>query len=401
MKINLPINNFKLEGNKVFINDLIVEYEEISEDTREIVESLISKGAYGSALLTLNMFYNVKKFNEADYSHKDYVSYLSECNNLMEECVVETKEAHNFRPLINLNGLEIMENATSIARGKGDTLLVEDFRTGRTVLNERYLKSAKYGSPEWHTYKIGDNEYEFKCQTWETRGGWGHSVTLYDTRNFDIIAEVDVRYYNRTWESFTFQTAMLKACREAMNKYDNLEADMNQLYDRIEEGDRGTRAEMQRTTISEEAEGTQCSDIAEKKDQSVGSLQKPKKPKKFIVKEEKEPFTPSEIDKYVANYNSKTGSHKHPEDFTWMYMAGTIDGMKVKGVKGTQIFDVNSGEYLGSYNDYVKEAFKVPRNHGFKGFMMSESGFYTRGNYVLIKEGSKIKAVSKKSLKIK
>ena len=401
MKINLPINNFKLEGNKVFINDLIVEYEEISEDTREIVESLISKGAYGSALLTLNMFYNVKKFNEADYSHKDYVSYLSECNNLMEECVVETKEAHNFRPLINLNGLEIMENATSIARGKGDTLLVEDFRTGRTVLNERYLKSAKYGSPEWHTYKIGDNEYEFKCQTWETRSGWGHSVTLYDTRNFDIIAEVDVRYYNRTWESFTFQTAMLKACREAMNKYNDLEADMNQLYDRIEEGDRGTRAEMQRTTISEEAEGTQCSDIAEKKDQSVGSLQKPKKPKKFIVKEEKEPFTPSEIDKYVANYNSKTGSHKHPEDFTWMYMAGTIDGMKIRGVKGTQIFDVNSGEYLGSYNDYVKEAFKVPRNHGFKGFMMSESGFYTRGNYVLIKEGSKIKAVSKKSLKIK
>lgn len=483
MKINLPINNFKLEGNKVFINDLIVEYEEISEDTREIVESLISKGAYGSALLTLNMFYNVKKFNEADYSHKDYVSYLSECNNLMEECVVETKEAHNFRPLINLNGLEIMENATSIARGKGDTLLIEDFRTGRTVLNERYLKSAKYGSPEWHTYKIGGNEYEFKCQTWETRGGWGHSVTLYDTRNFDIIAEVDVRYYNRTWESFTFQTAMLKACREAMNKYDNLEADMDQLYDRIQEGDRGTRAEMQRTTISEsanvfnrdeakkvlgggnivviskkgyvptnfivadgavfynnreisfgwnmhpnmrtvedlldfmekmsnegytisynmteEAEGTQCSDIAEKKDQSVGSLQKPKKPKKFIVKEEKEPFTPSEIDKYVANYNSKTGSHKHPEDFTWMYMAGTVDGMKIKGVKGTQIFDVNSGEYLGSYNDYAKEAFKVPRNHGFKGFTMNESGFYTRGNYVLIKEGSKIKAVSKKSLKIK
>jgi hypothetical protein len=75
--------------------------------------------------------------------------------------------------------------------------------------------------------------------------------------------------------------------------------------------------------------------------------------------------------------------------------------MKVRGVKDIQIFDVNSGEYLGSYSEYMKEAIKVPRNHGFKGFMMSESGFYTRGNYVLIKEGSKIKAVSKKSLKIK
>lgn len=209
MKINLPINKFKFEDNKVFINDLIVEYEAVSEDTQEILESLISKGAYGTALLTLNMFYNVKSINEAAVTQKDYLSYLGECNKLLDEkeCLVEGDEALKYKPLINLNGLEIMESDNNIARGKGSRLVVEDFR------------------------------------------------------------------------------------------------------------------------LKEEAEGTQCSDIAEKKDQSVGSLKKAKKPKKFIVKEN-----------------------------------------------------------------------NVPRNHGFKGFMMDESGMYTRGNYVLIKEGKEIKAVRKNNL---
>ena len=85
--------------------------------------------------------------------------------------------------------------------------------------------------------------------------------------------------------------------------------------------------------LNEEAEGTQVSDIAEKKDQEVGSLQKPKKPKKLIDKSEA----------------------------------------------------------------IMKEMKDVPRNHGFKGFMLDESGFYTRGNYVLIKEGKTIKAINRKS----
>ncbi len=332
MKINLPINNFKLEGNKVFINDLVVEYDEISEDNKEILESLISKGAYGSALLTLNTLYNVKKINEAEYNAEDYLSYLGACNNLMKECVVEVKEARDFKPLVNLNGLEIMESTTNIARGKGDTLLIEDFRDGVLIdkkeeLQEKFLRSAKYGSPVWHSYKVGDSEYEFKCQTWETRGGWGHNVILYSTSNYDTLADVDVRYYNRTWEMWEFQTAMEDACRKAMSSYPDLKEDLQKVYDMIQGGDRGKVSEMRRTSISE-AEGTQCSDIAGKKDQSVGRLKKAKKPKKFIV----------------------------------------------------------------------KEALDVPRNHGFRGFMKNESGLYTRGNYVLIKEGKTIKAINKKSL---
>lgn len=207
MFITLPIKDFKLNNNKVFINETVVEYEPISDDNREILESLISKGAYGSALLTLNKFYNVKNINESKCTHSDYINYLTECNNLMKECVSET-DAHNFRPLINLDGFEIMENADHIARGKGNKLLIEDFR------------------------------------------------------------------------------------------------------------------------LVEESEGTQCSDIAEKKDQNVGGLQKPKKIKKHIT-----------------------------------------------------------------------EMFKIPKNHGFRGFRLDECGHYTRGNYILINENGTIKAINKKYLK--
>ena len=86
--ITKPIKIFKLKGNKVYINENVIEYENISDETREILESLISKGAYGSALLTLNMFYNVKTINEEAYTQEQYLSYLGECNSLMEECVV-------------------------------------------------------------------------------------------------------------------------------------------------------------------------------------------------------------------------------------------------------------------------------------------------------------------------
>jgi hypothetical protein len=430
MKINLPINNFKLVGNKVFVNDLIVEYEDISEDTREILESLISKGAYGSALLTLNMFYNVKAFNESEYSNEDYLSYLGECNKLLKECVVEIDEAHNFKPLINLNGLEIMENAENIARGKGDKMLLEDFRTGE-LLQEKYLKTAKYGSPVWHTYKINDNVYEFRCAYWETRGGWGHNVIL--SLNYDQLSEVDVRYYNRTWEMWEFQTAMLNACSKAMKTHKELEAELKQVYDQIQEGSRGESAVMQRTTISESDEGPKYAPLEKRKPHRVfvpGDRVK--------IKELKNPSwkTDDYVDYYNKNYLGKSGTIKsdnyvgtlhqfkvdldEPFEGTRGYLDSgpvvTEDDIDFEDLneeaEGTQVSDIaeKKDQEVGSLQKpkkpkklidkseaIMKEMKDVPRNHGFKGFMLDESGFYARGNYVLIKEGKTIKAINRKS----
>ena len=344
--ITKPIKIFKLKGNKVYINENVIEYENISDETREILESLISKGAYGSALLTLNMFYNVKTINEEAYTQEQYLSYLGECNSLMEECVVETK-ARNFRPLINLNGLEIMENANHIARGKGDILLIEDFR------DNKHLNESDYTEMTVADY-------------------------IYEAIDAGLVSLEDIG----------------KAALSYMSS-DDLEdmVRMNDFYVPNVFNPTGDDEE----DMNEACEGTQSSDIAEKKDQEVGSLQKPKKPKKEIIEGNK-PFIPDKIDKYVSNYNTKTGKKKQAKDFTWQYMAGKVDGMKVKGDKQTHIFNVDSGDYLGTYSDYMNEMFRIPKNHGFKGFRLDEQGHYIRGNYILINECGSIKAVNKNKL---
>ena len=290
MFISMPIKNFKLKENKVFINKTSIEYEPISEDIREILESLISKGAYGSTLLTLNKFYNVKSINESEYTQEDYSIYLKECNNLMKECVSETK-AHNFRPLINLNGLEIMENENYIARG--NILLVEDFRE---KLNES-----------------------------------GNS------RADEII--LDFSQTDRNIEEFT------KALNEISRmEYEN-EIDKD-VYDKcikkIQELFKNK--EMSIDDLKEECEGTQCSDIAEKKDQEVGSLQKPKKLKKHFSE--------------MFNIPKSHGFKGFRLNEQGLYTRGNYilinENGNVKAVKKARVID-DYGNVLWDYDQVVKE----------------------------------------------
>ena len=278
MFITMPIKSFKLDGNKVLINESVIEYEPISDDSREILESLISKGAYGSALLTLNMFYNVKSINESEYTQEDYATYLGECNKLMEVNTIET-EARNFRPLVNLNGLEIMESADRIARGKGNKLLIEDFR-----LNEDSDGYTGNSRADEVVFEFSESERDVIAFT-------------------NALNEISRMEYDNQISKDKYD--------ECISKIQYLFVNENNSID----------------DLKEEVEGTQCSDIAEKKDQEVGSLQKPKKPKK-----------------------------------------------------------------------HFNEMFKIPRNHGFKGFRLDENGHYIRGNYVLINEDGSIKAVNKNKL---
>lgn len=278
MFITMPIKSFKLDGNKVLINESVIEYEPISDDSREILESLISKGAYGSALLTLNMFYNVKSINESEYTQEDYATYLGECNKLMEVNTIET-EARNFRPLVNLNGLEIMESADHIARGKGNKLLIEDFRLNKD--SDGYTGNSR---ADEIVFEFSESERDVIAFT----------KALNEISRMEYDNQISKDKYD-----------------ECIGKIQYLFVNENNSID----------------DLKEEVEGTQCSDIAEKKDQEVGSLQKPKKPKK-----------------------------------------------------------------------HFNEMFKIPRNHGFKGFRLDENGHYIRGNYVLINEDGSIKAVNKKLL---
>ena len=358
MFITMPITHFKLNENKLTINKTVVEYEEISEDAREILESLISKGAYGSALLTLNMFYNVKSINESDYTQEDYSIYLGECNKLMEECVSET-EAHNFRPLINLGGLEIMEGNDCIARGKGDKLLIEDFRkykldesdnryTGNSHADEvvfdfsqterdieSFTKALNEISRMEYDNEIDKDTYD-KCikRIQELFKNKNMSIDEVEKLNESDDSHVSLEHLKEIKDYIeAIITEMEKrgmseaACRYMMPHVDCLSIAGKGYICLTDDIYYGTDDFFEE--LMEECEGTQCSDIAEKKDQEVGKLQKAPKKKRNII----------------------------------------------------------------------EEALSVPKNHKFKGFMKNESGMYTRGNFVLINENGTIKAVNKNKLK--
>lgn len=58
------------------------------------------------------------------------------------------------------------------------------------------------------------NEYQIINESWETSRAWGHRSTLLKNNN-----EIDthkVKYLNRTWESYTYQTCMLGLIEEIM-----------------------------------------------------------------------------------------------------------------------------------------------------------------------------------------
>lgn len=59
------------------------------------------------------------------------------------------------------------------------------------------------------------NKWKLVNEYWETYSAWGHKTTL--IRNgYDYDAH-KVRYYNRTWECYTYQTCMSGAVEEVYN----------------------------------------------------------------------------------------------------------------------------------------------------------------------------------------
>ena len=59
--------------------------------------------------------------------------------------------------------------------------------------------------------KINKNNIKFLCVSGDTSSGFYHKVKLYI--NDSLISDSKINYYNRTWETFTYQTA----CNSALN----------------------------------------------------------------------------------------------------------------------------------------------------------------------------------------
>lgn len=55
--------------------------------------------------------------------------------------------------------------------------------------------------------EINGVQFTLVCESWTDRTSWGHKVTLYRNESV-IIGTYKVRYYNRTWEAYLYQSAI-------------------------------------------------------------------------------------------------------------------------------------------------------------------------------------------------
>lgn len=63
-----------------------------------------------------------------------------------------------------------------------------------------------------HTFTTTDGtKFEFICETWSTRSAWGHECKLYEGDSYEPVSRARVRYYNRTWEAYQYQSVMMGA----------------------------------------------------------------------------------------------------------------------------------------------------------------------------------------------
>ena len=60
---------------------------------------------------------------------------------------------------------------------------------------------------QYFTAKVNGKEYEFRCYTTWTRNGFCHTV---ENRTYNV-SNTKVSYLNRTWERFTYETALNRA----------------------------------------------------------------------------------------------------------------------------------------------------------------------------------------------
>lgn len=64
-------------------------------------------------------------------------------------------------------------------------------------------------SKQIHKISHNGNEYEFICEWKNTRNGFKHECRLFKNGTFETSATCN--YINRTWESYEYQSVMLRA----------------------------------------------------------------------------------------------------------------------------------------------------------------------------------------------
>ena len=283
MFIPKPIDKIDFNKNVLKINETTtIKFNKCDLDV-ELIESLISKGAYASTLLYLNSKCLVENINGEILTKESYSNYLQECKDLLKENVYETT-ASGFRQLCNINGLEVLENNKFVARGK-TKLYVENFKEEyfpdlvMSIISEFNDSDMSRDDYMDALNKISELEWENKISTDDyDRANKKLNKIYIDNRNRNVepvnesCEECDncldlTDIIHETFDKLTDEESVKSLLQSLNNEVKSLADKYNVVLDEINE-----------------CEGTQTTDIAPKLDQEVGRLVKP--PKQDGLKEE-------------------------------------------------------------------------------------------------------------------
>lgn len=285
MFIKMPIETFKYSNDILNINNKVFKFKHCDLD-EEVINTLVSKGAYATTLLYLNNKTVLESIDNKTIDKDMFKSYLQECKNLLKENVF-TKEVSNLKPLTSIGKLEILEDNEHIFRGKS-SFLVEDFRS-KEKINEVAVNEELIAMDVFNNFMSSDKSFEscMKC--------------------LNKLSELE---YNNVISTDLYKKYSDIIIKQRANNREDAE-------------DKPKVREL----TKEEAEGTQTTDVAPKVDQELNLVKSP----------------------------------------------------KMKHIHESSLFSVKF-------------------ENKFKGFVLDEEGRYTRGDYVLINECGKIKAIHKSKL---
>lgn len=123
MFIPKSISKIELREDSLVIDSKNFYYGKLTEDDKEILAAMISKGSKYLPLLYLNNKYILESIDGKKLNKVEYLSYLLECKRIKKAGVKESNT--KIRPLTNIGNLEILEGDKCIYFGKEGKIFTE------------------------------------------------------------------------------------------------------------------------------------------------------------------------------------------------------------------------------------------------------------------------------------
>lgn len=269
---NMSCSRFKtLNDSYTLINfnndtNVALSYKESENSNFDILSDLIECKAYATALLYLNENYILD--NKFGYllENQNIMDFYDDCEDLLKKNIKVVEVAGI--PLTDIKGYKIYESDIGIVRGNNSKKIFESFDKIKIEDITLDLLKSDYADAFINDYVVCPECNAIVSVVENSEEDTVQDVEMYSTLdnpaaekvvNYDI-SKTTCPYCKYSAETEEFYQASLDDIQSAPN---------------AEELVPGS------TSINEEAEGTQVTDIAPKVDQEVGALTKAKPEKKY------------------------------------------------------------------------------------------------------------------------